>query len=142
EQFAFFHHGPETSRRARALPAVLGLLCYGTERLGRIVERHVRLAEYLASRIREERDLELLAEPQLSILCFRYRPPGVDDATIDRVNREIRDALQSRGDFYLSETYLDGRPVLRVAILSRATRAHHLDALVDAVLHEGRSALT
>ena len=50
----------------------------------------------------------------------------------DFVNRLVLD-----GDFYLSPTILDGRPVLRACILSHATRAEHLDSLVRAVVRIG-----
>ena len=139
EQFAFFHHGPETSRRARALPAVLAFLHYGTERLGRNVEHNVLCAEYLAALVDEHSELELVAPPELSILCFRYRPAAsVSEAVVDRINARIREHLLGRGDFYLSETLLEGRPVLRVAVLSHHTRAAHMEALVEAVIEAGQ----
>ena len=139
EQFAFFHHGPETSRRARALPAVLALLHYGASRLGRNVEHNVLCAEYLAALVLEHPELQLIAAPELSILCFRYRPTEpMEEAAVDRLNELIRQDLQRAGSFYLSETRLENRPVLRVAILSHQTRAEHIEALVHDVVERGR----
>ena len=140
EQFAFFHYGVEVSRRFRALPAFIALRHYGADRLGRLVLHNVRCAEYLAGLVQRHDELELVAAPQLSICCFRFAPPALraGERRIDELNRAIRDRLQKEGEFYLSATDLDGRPVLRVCILSHTTGARHVEALTQAVARIGR----
>jgi glutamate/tyrosine decarboxylase-like PLP-dependent enzyme len=138
EQFAFFSISPELSRRFRALPFYLSMRHYGIERLGRNALHNVRCAEYLAALVRAEADLELVAAPQLSILCFRFRPDGLQDAEVDRLNTEIRDRIQQQGDYLISPTLMNGRPVLRVCIINHATRAEHVEGLLDSILRIGR----
>jgi glutamate/tyrosine decarboxylase-like PLP-dependent enzyme len=138
EQFAFFSISPELSRRFRALPFYLSMRHYGIERLGRNVLHNVRCAEYLAELVRAEPDLELVAAPQLSILCFRFRPDGLEDAEVDRLNTEIRDRIQQQGDYLISPTLVNGRPVLRLCIINHATRAEHVEGLLDSILRIGR----
>ncbi len=142
EEHMFFHLSPELSRRARALPAYLALRHYGAERLGRNVLHNVECACYLAELVAEHAELELVSAPQLSVCCFRYAPPALrwDSTSIDRINAQIRDRLEAEGDFYLSRTHLDDRPVLRVCIVSHTTRAEHVETLLDAVLRIGRAA--
>jgi len=111
---------------------------YGIERLGRNALHNVRCAEYLAELVRAETDLELVAAPQLSILCFRFRSDGLQDAEIDRLNTEIRDRIQQQGDYLVSPTLVNGRPVLRVCIINHATRAEHVKGLLDSILRIGR----
>lgn len=141
EQFMFFHLGPELSRRFRALPAYLAIRHYGAERLGRNVLHNVHCARYLAEIVDHEQDLELVNNPQLSICCFRFAPPGLrgDTALIDDLNAKIRSQLEQQGDFYLSATNIEGRPVLRVCIINHATRADHMEALAQSVLRIGGS---
>jgi glutamate/tyrosine decarboxylase-like PLP-dependent enzyme len=141
EQHAFFHLAPELSRRFRALPFYLAMRCYGIERLGRNALHNVQCAEYLAELIRDHEDLELIVEPQLCILCFRFRPAGPDDLEIDRINSEIRDRIQLEGHYLMSATRVHGRPVLRVCIINHATRAEHIDGLLCSVLRIGQSLL-
>jgi len=138
EQFAFFSLSPELSRRFRALPFYLSMRHYGIDRLGRNALHNVRCAEYLAELVRVEPDLEMVAAPQLSILCFRYRPDGLDAAEVDRLNVEIRDRIQLQGDYLISPTRVDGRPVLRLCIINHATRAEHVEGLLDSILAIGR----
>jgi len=139
EQYMFFHIAPELSRRFRALPFYISMRCYGIERLGRNALHNVQCAEYLADLIRQEGDLELIAAPQLSILCFRYVAEGFGDDKIDRINSAIRDQVQLEGDYLMSPTQVRGRPVLRVCIINHATRAEHIEGLLASVLRIGRS---
>jgi len=139
EQFMFFHLGPELSRRFRALPAYLAIRHYGADRLGRNVLHNVQCARYLADLINHDPNLQLVNDPQLSICCLRYAPPGLDSEVVDRINTKIRMKLEQEGDFYLSSTNINGRPVLRVCIINHATRAEHMEALVQAVLRIGGS---
>ena len=139
EQYMFFHIAPELSRRFRALPFYIAFRCYGIERLGRNVLHNVKCAEYLAQLIRQESDLELIAAPQLSILCFRFNPGGIDDAEVDTINSKIRDRIQQEGQYLTSPTVIDERPVLRVCVMNHATRAEHIEGLLESVLLIGRS---
>ena len=139
EQYMFFHIAPELSRRFRALPFYIAFRCYGLPKLGRNALHNVQCAEYLAELIRQQDDLELVVAPQLSILCFRFRPVDTDAAAVDQVNTMIRDQIQLEGEFLMSATQVNGRPVLRVCIINPATRAEHIEGLLDSVLRIGRS---
>ncbi len=138
EQYMFFHIAPELSRRFRGLPFYLAFRAYGFERLGRNALHNVECAEYLAALIEAEDELELVVAPQLSILCFRYRPAGIDDDRVDAINESIRERIQLDGDYLMSATRIRGRPVLRVCILNHATRAEHVEGLLTSVLRIGR----
>jgi aromatic-L-amino-acid decarboxylase len=142
EQYAFFHIAPELSRRLRALPFYISLRCYGLDKLGRNALHNVQCAEYLADLIRADDQLELVAAPQLSILCYRFRPPGLDNDAVDQINTAIRDQIQLEGDYLMSATKVDNRPVLRVCVMNHATRAEHIEGLIASVLRIGGSLLS
>ena len=138
EQFSFFSISPELSRRFRALPFYISMRHYGLERMGRNALHNVVCAQYLADRVQAEEDLQLVTAPQLSILCFRYRPCGLDSDAVDRLNTAIRDRIQLQGNYLISPTQVNGRPVLRVCIINHATRAEHVEGLLDSILRIGR----
>ena len=141
EQYMFFHIAPELSRRFRALPFYIAMRCYGIARLGRNALHNVQCAGYLAESIQQQDELELVAAPQLSILCFRFCRPGLASDEIDRVNTVIRDQIQLEGEYLMSATLVNDRPVLRVCVMNHATRAEHVEGLLDSVLRIGRSLL-
>jgi glutamate/tyrosine decarboxylase-like PLP-dependent enzyme len=139
EQYMFFHIAPELSRRFRALPFYISMRHYGIEKLGRNALHNVQCAEHLAALIRQENELELIAAPQLSILCFRFLAAGCSDAEIDQINSTIRDQIQLEGDYLMSPTQVRGRSALRVCIINHATRVEHIEGLLASVLRIGRS---
>lgn len=139
EQFMFFHISPELSRRSRALPFYIAFRHYGLERLGRNVLHNVQCANYLAELVLQEQALELIVAPQLAILCFRFQTEGLCDEETDRINSAIRDQIQHEGEYLMSPTRVHGRPVLRVCVMNHATRAEHIEGLVESVLRIGRS---
>jgi glutamate/tyrosine decarboxylase-like PLP-dependent enzyme len=137
EAYTYYHRGLETSRRFRALPAYVALRHYGTARLGRVALHQVQCARYLTRMVEEHPQLEVVSPAVLSIVCFRFNPGDLGSADVDRINAGIQSTLMKRGQFYLSATEFDGRPVLRVCILSHTTGPEHMEELVREVVRLG-----
>ena len=133
----FGYFGPEMSRRARALPAWASLRAYGRAGYRAMVERHLDLAQRLAGRIDEEPDLERLADVPLNVVCFRFRPAGLDEGDLDELNRRLGEAIIEDGRVYVGTTTYDGRVALRPAIVSWRTTERDVDALVDVAIELG-----
>ncbi len=99
------------------------------------VERHVAFAAQIADRARAHPRLELLMEPQLSVVCYRYRPgPGVD---ADELNRAILDRLRRVTTVAPSGTQIDGRFAIRPCFINPRTTEREVAELVDAVIRFG-----
>ena len=126
--------GPDLSRGFRALKTWFTIKAYGTEKLGRMIGNTCALARHLEARIEAEPALELLAPVSLNIVCFGYRC-----ADPDRVNGEIVVALQESGIAAPSTTTVDGRLVIRVAIVNHRTTTDDIDAMLDAALRFGHA---
>ena len=62
------------------------------------VVRHHDCARRVAERVRAHPALELLAEPVLSICCFRVKPAGVtDEAALEALNEKVLLAVRGEG---------------------------------------------
>lgn len=141
ERFAFFDHGIDLSRRARALKVWMILKAHGTREISRVIASNIALRAYLDRRISAEPELELLGSG-LSISCFRVVPvvrgAETDPGVLDELNRSLLDQLLAEGRSYMSPTTLEGRFSLRVCIVSFRTRQSDMDLLLDDVLRIGR----
>jgi glutamate/tyrosine decarboxylase-like PLP-dependent enzyme len=135
----FNERGPELSRGFKALKVWMGLKRHGRQGYARSIERDVALARFLAENVRRRDDFELMAEPGLSIVNFRYRPKGLDDGALDTLNRQIVNRLVGGGGFFLAPTVLKGRVSMRVAIVNFRTTEDDLRALLDESARAGRA---
>ena len=63
----------------------------------------------------------------------------MSDEEVDRINSAIRDQIQLDGEYLISPTQINDRPVLRVCIINHATRAQHVEGLLDSVLRIGQA---
>jgi glutamate/tyrosine decarboxylase-like PLP-dependent enzyme len=133
--------GPESSRRARALPLWATLAAYGRDGHRALVERHCELARHLAERVDAAPDLQRLAEVPLNVVCFRYHPPGLSEADLNDVNQRLGDALLDDGRVFAGTTVHAGRTAFRPAISNWRTRPEDLDLLVEVIRELGAGLL-
>jgi glutamate/tyrosine decarboxylase-like PLP-dependent enzyme len=125
---------PEASRRARALAVWATLAAYGRSGYRAMVERHLDLAQHLGRRVEEEPSLELLAPVTLNIVCFRYRPPGLDEEELNGLNARLGEAVLADGRVFFGTTRYGGRVAFRPAIVNWRTTERDVDLIVDVLL--------
>jgi len=122
---AFHRYAPGLSRADRALKVWTTLQAYGVDGLVGVFEGNVAQAQYLAERVAEHPRFVALHEPELNVVCFRYREG--DDALHEQALVE----LQTSGFAVLSPFRHEGRACFRVALSNHRTRTEDLDALLD-----------
>jgi aromatic-L-amino-acid decarboxylase len=83
----YAHH---LTRRARGLPLWFSLAVHGTRAYGEAIERAITLARLTADEIRSRPQLELIREPDLSVVLFRRLGWGPSDyaAWAEQLHRE------------------------------------------------------
>lgn len=126
----------ELSAPARGVVVWSILRQLGREGVRDRVRRDNDLARHLADRVRESDCLELLAEPVLSICCFRYADDEVDD--LDAFNAALFRRLVQETDYLPSSTVVNGNFALRPCFINPRTKRRHVDGLVEAVTRIGR----
>jgi aromatic-L-amino-acid decarboxylase len=129
----------EYSRPFRALKLWLALRVHGAEAFRDALERNLAQARLLADEIRRHDDLELLVEPQLTIVPFRHAPEGVDD--LDAHNMRLARALMADGRVFVAPAVVDGRICLRPCIVNFRTQDEDVLALVEVTRELGQALL-
>jgi aromatic-L-amino-acid/L-tryptophan decarboxylase len=120
--------GPDLSRGFRALKTWFTFQVLGAERIGAAIEHNCRVARHLAARLRAGDLFEVVAAVTLNIVCFGLRI--ADDGTL---NKAIVVDLHERGVAAPSTTILDGRTVIRAAIVNHRTTCADMDVFLDAL---------
>jgi aromatic-L-amino-acid decarboxylase len=117
--------GPELSRPFRALQIWLPLHLHGLAPFRDALDSSLDLAEYAHLRLVDIEGLEVPWKPDLSVVAFRFEDDAIGRLALDTINKERV--------VHLSPTTIDGRFVLRFAILNRRTTRDHLDHAIDMI---------
>jgi glutamate/tyrosine decarboxylase-like PLP-dependent enzyme len=126
------------SQRARSFPVWATLRAYGREGHRAIVEHDLDLAQHLADVVDAAPDLERLADVQLNIVCFRFRPQGSEDGPeLDELNRRIGDAALTDGRVFFGSTTYGGKVAFRPALVNWRTREQDVELVADVVRELG-----
>ncbi|HSB55352.1 MAG TPA: aminotransferase class V-fold PLP-dependent enzyme [Gemmatimonadales bacterium] len=131
---------PELSKHFRALRMWLPLVLEGTRPFAAALEEKLLLARYFRERV-GRLGFETGPEPDLSIVTFRWAPPGVTLERANQLNQAIVDGIRRDGRVFLSSTMLDGRFTIRLAVLNFRTHRASID-LALRVLEEQIAALS
>jgi glutamate/tyrosine decarboxylase-like PLP-dependent enzyme len=122
--------GPEMSRRARSLAVWATLAAYGRAGYREMVERHVGLARRLANQVKASSDFELIEEPVINVVCFRYRPEAVAEPELDQLNRRLGQAILDDGRVFFGTTVYAGKVAFRPAISNWRTTESDVDVIL------------
>lgn len=129
-----FHQiSPELSRPFRGLRVWLPVKMHGIGPFREALDEKLDLTSWAVDRVREIDGIEILAEPQLSLFAFRWKPPGqeLSDDELNRLNRELLDRVNDRKRVHLTGTMLHGRFALRICVLSFRTHRQRVEMAVE-----------
>lgn len=128
--------GFDLSRSFRALKTWFTLRVFGAEKIGQCIEHTCSLAKYLEACLEKTPTFEICAPVTLNIVCFT---PSRSDS--DNLTKKIVIDLQDRGVAAPSTTTLNGKTVIRAAILNHRTTEQDIDEFVAALEESARRVL-
>ncbi len=137
----FTDYSYETTRRFRALKVWMCLKEHGIEKIARVIKQNVDQARYLAQLIEANPDLENISPVSLNIVNFRFRAEGLAPDALDALNEDLLIRLQESGTAVPSNTRLNGKFALHVAITNHRSRREDFDLLVAEAVRLGRELL-
>jgi len=131
----------ECTKRAAAF-GVWGIWSLlGPQIFADMVDVTIDLARKFHALLEAADDFTPLHEPQCNIVAFRYLPPELRDAApakVDALQLRLRRTVIESGEFYLVQSRLDGRPVLRTTMMNPLTSEEDLRDLVECLRRVGR----
>lgn len=139
----FSEYGFQQTRGFRALKVWMALKFHGLGGYTASIERDLSLADRLAERVRQSGDLQLAAEPSLSIVCFRFAPMPLrnDEEKLNQLNKRLLEVVQLSGNAFLSSTTINGAFCLRACVINHRSTEQDIDFLVAHVQQTGEKLL-
>ncbi|WP_226013111.1 pyridoxal phosphate-dependent decarboxylase family protein [Halomicrobium salinisoli] len=124
----------QTTRRFDALKPYVAFRALGRSGLADLVDGTLELADDAAALVDAADDFELLGEPTLNAVVFRYRPrEGMDDESVSRLNAAVRRELLEDGRAVVARTDVDGVTSLKLTLLNPTATLDDVAATLDAV---------
>lgn len=127
------------ARRFEALKIWMVIRHFGLAALREFTDHKFDLAASFAAELRRSGRFEVLTQPDLNIVCFRFAEPGLDAPQLDALNLAIRDTLAEAGSVLLSATRLGDGVALRAVFTNPALQAARLRFIVREIEHRGEA---
>ncbi len=129
----FCEISPELSRDFRGLRVWLPLKMFGITPFRQQLDEKLDLAAVVTAELRKIKGIEIVAEPQLSIMAFRVVKPGLAEKELNELNRNLLERINARKRVMLTPTVLSGRFVIRICVVSHRTHRDRIDMAVEDV---------
>ncbi|MFF3578176.1 lysine decarboxylase DesA [Streptomyces mirabilis] len=124
----------QTTRRFDALKLWMTLRVMGADGIGELFDEVCDLAQEGWKLLVADPRFDVVVEPSLSTLVFRFIPAAVTDpAEIDRANLYARKALFASGDAVVAGTKVGGRHYLKFTLLNPETTVDDIAAVLDLI---------
>jgi len=124
---------PELTKHYRSLRLWLPLKLLGIAPFRACLEEKLLLAKYFYDKIKNTKRFEVLLEPQLSVVVFRYIPEKGDT---DAFNERILEEVHKDGRIFFSSTRINGKFMLRICVLAFRTHIETIDLALDIIIEK------
>jgi aromatic-L-amino-acid decarboxylase len=120
--------GIQLGRRFRALKLWFVIRSFGVSQLQEKIREHIRIAHWFEQQVLAHPDFEILAPVTLSLVCFRYKPAGLEGIeNLNYLNETLMKELNASGKLFLTHTKLNGQYTLRMSIAGTLTEQRHVE---------------
>jgi aromatic-L-amino-acid decarboxylase len=124
----FCELSPELSRDFRGLRVWLPLKLFGIAPFREQLDEKLDLIDYVTAELRTIDGIEIVAEPQLTIVAFRLAREGAD---LNALNRLLLERINARRRVMLTPAVLNGTFVIRICIVSHRTHRDRVQMAVE-----------
>jgi L-2,4-diaminobutyrate decarboxylase len=134
----------ECTKRAAAFGVWGVWSLIGPQIFADMVDVTIETARQFYEELTEAADFQTLHEPQCNIVAFRYLPAELNDVPAEKVDRfqlMLRRRVIESGEFYLVQSRIDGRPVLRTTIMNPLTTPEDMRRLMECLRRSGAELL-
>lgn len=128
----------QTTRRFDALKLWFTLRIIGVKGLSSYLETAIENAKFTAAYLRNRKDFEIIHNPEISAVVFRYTPYLGEDASYCNLNSYIRKAIFNEGKAIITSTKVNDEVFLKFTLLNPLTTPKDIEEVLDLIVHHGQ----
>ncbi|HEX8813938.1 MAG TPA: aspartate aminotransferase family protein [Terriglobales bacterium] len=121
-----------TTRRFDALKLWVSSQSLGRKRLGEMIDATLDLAAHAAEIMRKDSRLELIHQPTIGCVVFRYQPAS-PEVGANALNARLRQSLFEKGIAVIGHTVVRGQQCLKFTFMNPMVTKQQVEELVHAV---------
>lgn len=128
----------QTTKRFDALKLLMTFKLVGTELFGEMVDYTIDLAKKTADMLKEDPFFEVLNDPELNAVIFRYRPLICrNQKTADEINLEIQRYFYQSGELIMAKTKENGKVFLKFTMLNPLNTIENMRMHIERIRQAG-----
>jgi L-2,4-diaminobutyrate decarboxylase len=129
----------QTTKRFDALKLLMTFKLIGTDLFGEMVDYTINLAKETAKLLKNEACFEVLNEPELNAVLFRYVPTHQrqDNHYIDEVNLELQRIFYQSGELIMAKTKQAGKVYLKLTMLNPLNNIDYMKTHIERIKQAG-----
>jgi len=128
----------ECTKKMMAIKVYMLLRVCGEALFSEYITRTYDLSREFAGLLLQNDQFELFVPPQANIICFRFRPAGMNPDEIDSINTRIRRSIMEAGRFYIVQTRTPKGLFLRATLMNPFTTLSDLQSLLQEITAAGK----
>jgi glutamate/tyrosine decarboxylase-like PLP-dependent enzyme len=130
------------SRNFNSLKAYMLLRAHGKRKYSQLIQQNLNQTNYLADLITREDEMEITAPVTSNIVCFRYKPRGLSEEEVEKINKSIYESLCHINFMIISDTTIKGKYMLRACNVNHRSEKKDFEFLVKEIGRTGLSLLS
>lgn len=134
----FCDRGPQLTRGFRALKLWMSIQTFGLDAFREAVQIGLDHARFVEQTLREREGWEVVTPATLGVVTFRFRPPGVPETELNRLNLAVSRELGAGGFAMVMTTELRGQSVLRMCPINPRTTRRDIEETLLRMEQYGR----
>ncbi|MFC3882129.1 pyridoxal phosphate-dependent decarboxylase family protein [Bacillus songklensis] len=129
----------QTTKRFDALKLVMTFKLMGTDLFGEMVDYTINLAKETAGLLKNEPCFEVLNEPELNAVLFRYLPSHHrhDQRYADEINLELHRTFYQSGELVIAKTKQGGKVYLKFTMLNPLNTIGNMETHIERIKQAG-----
>jgi L-2,4-diaminobutyrate decarboxylase len=128
----------QTTRRFDALKLWFTLRIIGTEGLSTYMEKAIDNALFTANLLRNREDFEIIHQPEISTVVFRYTPWKNEEGSFCGLNSYIRKAIFNEGKAIITSTKVYNEVFLKFTLLNPLTTPADIEEIIGLIVSHGQ----